>query len=120
MADKSFPELLSWASDACSEFSLIWRDECTYSLVAVDFDKQIAPYLLKEKRVKEWPGTELMEEKATMKLYKVCRESLDVLRRVSSIYAFISPDYPEDLAFYINGEVSFASISHEGISWFES
>jgi len=114
----SYRDLLSWAKE-CSEFSLVWRDEVAYNQVAFNLEKSLLPFLMKKERVNKWPGTEIMGNNAIIRIYRVCDESIQVLRSVKDIFFFVGPDYPEDLAFYIDGKVVFASVAHEEMAWFE-
>jgi len=55
---------------------------------------------------------------ATSRTYRINNTTINILRSVESVYQWVSPSYPEDLAFYKKGELWFASIAHEGESWF--
>jgi hypothetical protein len=78
----------------------------------------IERWLLEAYSSYSWPGTETTE-KARVRRYQVCAESIAALRCVDSVFDFLHPRYPEDLAFYAGGKVRFASIAHESDAWFE-
>ena len=104
-----------------SYISFVWRDELDYNQNAKDFEKSIGKYKVLEKRVNQWPGTMLLEDSATLKIYKLCDEIIKVLYCVDYVTEFLSPNYPEDLAIYDeNNNILYASCSHEGLEWYGS
>ncbi len=61
-----------------------------------------------------------MSDFATVTFYKVTTEAIGIISQMGALYRWLSPDYPEDLAFYReDGSCLFASISHERDAWFE-
>jgi hypothetical protein len=63
----------------------------------------------------EWPGTKLTRSSARVHWYRVTPELIAALRvRVSSLYEWLPPDLPEDLAFYRpDGSPLLGTSSHE-------
>lgn len=114
----SYNELLQKAKSECDSFSLVWRAEFKFNENAKSVENSLKPYLLKEQLVKEWPGTQLLKADALLRTYLVNAASMEILKMTGDIYKWLSPDYPEDLAFYKKGKVWFASIAHEKDSWF--
>ena len=74
----------------------------------------MGPYLEQEYKTNQWPGTILMRHKVTVRKYKITPESLEFLKAPKRLYAWLGPDFPEDLAFYDSHDnCIFGSISHE-------
>jgi len=111
-------EVIDSVSDKADKFSLIWRDHLDYNKNAKEFEKSLRPFLVAEKRVKKWPGTELDAVAATIRFYRLEDESIKILKRNKFSYEFLSPSFPEDLAIYRGDEVVFSSCAHEQLEWF--
>jgi hypothetical protein len=61
----------------------------------------------------------LIGHEAIVRRYRVAAESIKLLHIAGSLYSWLQPKFPEDLAFYASDEsVWLASISHEGEAWF--
>jgi len=109
-----YEALLSLAPRYCDRFSLIVPHG-----ISLDGRKvltELAPQLVTEVLVDEWPGTKLLwGEKREMLLYEVNEEAVSVLRRAArSLYDWIAPRLPEDLCFLRSDkEPWFVSITHE-------
>jgi len=112
-----YNELLSAAQETYEEFSLVWRDEFDFNSECESFEASLKPYLLREERTSSWPGTEIFGALATVRFYKVTNGAIEVLRSIKSYKSFLSPDLPEDLAFYKSGKVIYGSIAHESDEW---
>ena len=55
---------------------------------------------------------------ATVIRYRCSDEAFGVLRKPRSLFSWVVPKFPEDLAFYdAAGECSFASVAHEKEAW---
>lgn len=109
--------LISNFSGNDTQFSFVWRDDLDFNESSKQFESVLRPFLVNEDRVSEWPGTELEEVSATIRYYKLCEGSANILKKFSTPAVFLSPDYPEDLAFYRNGELVYGSCSHEKFEW---
>jgi len=114
-----FDDLLSLATEVCGSFSLVWRDQLEHGDSAQEIQQSLATYLFREERTDEWPGTRLHGHQATVRHYRVELGSMRVLKRAGGLYAWLAPDYPEDLVFYTpDGAVWLGSIAHEREAWF--
>jgi hypothetical protein len=61
----------------------------------------------------------LLGHEAIVRRYRVSDESVKLLYVAGSLYSWLQPQLPEDLAFYSMGDVGWlASISHEDRAWF--
>jgi hypothetical protein len=115
----AYGQLVDQAVAHCATFSLIWRD-------GEGFDPQVSeslrPFLVREDRTSEWPGTTLTQgQQATVRYYTLTNFTGAILKRAGRLYAWQHPDRPEDLAFYTEaGRVWMSSIAHEADAWFDS
>ena len=116
----TYEDLLDFAEEEFDSFSLVWRNDLSFNKSAWQVETDLRPHFISEFSTHKWPGTEIMGGKAMVRTYEVSSDSLSVLRRVSSVFDWLAPDYPEDLAFYKNNQLTFASVAHEGDAWFET
>jgi hypothetical protein len=116
-----YAQLIALASECCTTFCLVWRDQLSFAASADHVASLLAGFIIREERTDRWPGTVLSSTMATVRHYRVTPESLAVLQQQSGLYAWRAPDLPEDLVFYrAEGIVWLASISHEQDAWFEA
>jgi hypothetical protein len=116
---QTYIQLLEFAASRCDSFSLVWRDQFQFEQSAYEIKKILKPCLLSNAKTDEWPGTKLIGHKAMVRRYRVTEESIKSLGASVSLYSWLQPKLPEDLAFYTSGEtVWLASISHEHLAWF--
>jgi hypothetical protein len=116
----TYKNLLEVAEQEYDTFSLVWRHELNFEESAWKIEEELRPHLLSKFSSCKWPGTEIFGRKATIRTYVVNPESISILGRVSSVFDWLAPNYPEDLAFYRENKVIFASVAHEGEAWFET
>ncbi len=115
----TYKTLLEFALDEADTFSLVWGN-FSFDSSAYELIEQLSPWIISDYSSCSWPGTELVGQKARVKTYEVNTETIEILKCVNSVFDFQAPQYPEDLAFYRNGQVVFASVAHEGEAWFET
>ncbi|XYH95619.1 hypothetical protein ACMHYB_48765 [Sorangium sp. So ce1128] len=75
----------------------------------------LSPFLLGSSREKEWPGTVLYADEATVYRYSSGEGLQERLKQqAASLFSWIHPDAPEDPCFLRrNGDVLLVTISHE-------
>jgi len=115
----SYQELLDYAKQEADSFSLVWRN-MAFDNSAFELIEKLSPWLISDYSSSSWPGTQLFGEKARVKTYRLNPNTISILKCFDSVFDFIAPKYPEDLAFYKGKVVMFSSVSHEGEAWFES
>ena len=114
-----YKQLLDLAAEACGSFSLAWRDQLKFSQSADAIKEALSPYIIRDERTDEWPGTKLFGHFATVRHYRVEGGAMRVLEGAAGLYAWLAPDHPEDLVFYAaDGSVWLGSIAHEKDAWF--
>jgi hypothetical protein len=110
--------LLDIARAHCFSFMLVWRDQLTFSAKARELEARLEGWKCYERRTDRWPGTRILESLAWVRWYAFTDESLDLLKQANQLYGWMSPDYPEDLAFYLaDGRGWLGTISHEREGW---
>lgn len=118
---ETYRRLVDFACARCRSFSLVWRDGMKFRRSARDVEERLSPFLLKEARSSEWPGTQLFSGTARVRHYRVSRDSAVVLREAGSLYAWLAPERPEDLAFYTqDGTCLLGSVAHESDGFIDS
>ena len=83
---------------------------------------QLRPSLVHESRGDAWPGTCLLAHTAVIYKFRATTQVAEVLRQsAESLWDWLSPDRPEDLAFLRSGDGRpwFASITHEHDAFFK-
>ncbi len=115
----AYEEVLDIASRICCAFCLIWRDDLKLYVSAFQLADELQSWLCFEKRTNHWPGMTL-GGLAWARWYRITPESMMVLRRVNGLFEWLVPNFPEDLAFYLeDGRAWLGSISHERAGWFD-
>lgn len=116
---KQYLQLLNWALENSSSFSLVWRKNFKFEDSAKALKKKLKPYLEKTEITDNWPGTKVFgvpEDK--VRFYKTNVQSIEILKEIKSLFKWLAPKYPEDLAFYYNNMPIFGSVSHEKMAFF--
>ena len=117
---REYRDLLQLALEACGSFSLVWRDQLAFEPSAEEVAQSLQPFLIREQRTDEWPGTKLFGHLATVRYYRLTVETLAVLERAAGLYAWQAPVFPEDLAFYTHdSKLWLGSIAHERDAWLQ-
>jgi len=113
-----YSDLLKFALNNCVSFSLVWRDQLKFNNSAKEIEENLKPYLIKEEYTSKWPGTEIFKSKAKVRYYKINQETIKILESADSLYNWLCPDRPEDLAIYLkNNNCWLESIAHEKESY---
>ena len=75
----------------------------------------LEPSLIERKEASEWASTILLRSDAFVYEYRITDEAREVVESLSdSLYGWIQPDLPEDLAFLKEGKAWLTTSSHEG------
>jgi len=97
-------------------FSLVWRDQLEFSESASAIRAALKRHEIDYQRKDRWPGTRLLGKagKALIVNFKADLQALPTLSVPGSLFSWVSPNYPEDLAFYdCHGLCTSTSVSHE-------
>ena len=71
----------------------------------------------KVQRTIKWPGTDLLAGGATQLSGSLTTSNVDVLKSVGSLFGWLQPQYPEDLALYEGSNPVLSSVAHERLGW---
>lgn len=116
-----YKQLIEAAQAFCSQFLCVVRPTIELSERAASFLHQCHPYLRSKTSESVWPGTQLLDDTAT--IYRV--DFVDKTREFLIIFAegladWQQPDLPEDLCFLDStGAPWLVSITHEDYYYFE-
>jgi hypothetical protein len=107
--------LIDWAIKKSSTFSIVWATSFKFKKSAKRVEKQLKPFLEKTEFTNSWPGTTQSGPADTkIQFYKVTKKSAKVLKKVGSIFKWIAPEFPEDIAFYDKKHKPvLGSVAHE-------
>jgi hypothetical protein len=110
----SYEALLEFAREHSGSFSLVWRHQLQFDPTASTLAHSLEPFLVEERVTNEWPGTKLFGHQATLRLYRPTKQAIALLVEAGSLYAWLAPARPEDLAFYTAARLPWlVTISHE-------
>lgn len=115
----TYQQLLNWALEECESFSVVSR-EGEDSDSEQEVIESLKPFLIEEVLTNKWPGTEVFSKPVhVLRFYKLNSKSVSVLSEAGSLFSWLSPDRPEDLAFYKKDRrVWFGSVAHENMAFF--
>ncbi len=116
----AYEGLIQLALEQCATFSLVMQPGTRSSSLAHDRLGDLAPWLIGELKVHEWPGTKLFGGSATLYRFRAEKSAVPILSEAQRLYAWLAPDRPEDLAFYNeDGSVWLAS-AHERFAYLDA
>lgn len=119
--EKEIVEYLIKNSDFFSITAIIKKP---YSQIppVFNYSEQFIPFV--EKYIfdkQEWSIDFLGQRKhQIMVVCRCCKESSNVLAQMPNVFLPIENNAPEDICFYRNGKVWFATISHEKITFLQN
>ncbi|MFH1775938.1 MAG: hypothetical protein ABH952_00010 [Candidatus Omnitrophota bacterium] len=117
LTKETYSTLIDFGLNNCTSFPLVWRYKLDFDENAKSIEQNLKDHLIKEEYTNEWPGTKIIGSKAKVRFYKFNSGTVTILKKISSLYKWISPSAPEDLAFYLKDDLCLLeSISHEELS----
>ncbi|HWN93798.1 MAG TPA: hypothetical protein VNT99_02085 [Methylomirabilota bacterium] len=122
IAGDDYADFLDMALDWFGFFSIVWRDTSSFDDSAVLIRRDLERHEVVRRRASHWPGTRTSRTantpKADIITFRLDVSSRQVLARPGSLFSWVAPRYPEDLAFYHQeGRLAFATVSHERMAW---
>ena len=114
-AEKDYAQLLEFCAKRCPKCTLVMEQPQQFGKNCHQFLLSQKEHLIETTNQTEWPGTRLMGHSASVHWYRVTPELIAALKaKVRSLYEWIIPDLPEDLAFYWpDGSPLLGTCSHE-------
>ena len=114
-----YNKLIDFAFESCDMFHLVIRKDMMsnvkrglkrYQPILIKFE----PSLIEIKEESEWASTQLGRSIALVYNYHTTEEAKKTLKELShSLYGWIAPHLPEDLAFFKKGKPWLVSSAHE-------
>ena len=118
IAGEDYGQFLRIASERFPSFRLVWRDQFSFKPSARTIRRELKPLQLRHRRRSNWPGNVMLGHKGDVITYRFDQQALKVLQRPGSLFGWLQPAYPEDLAFFDSDQqCAFASVSHEKDAW---
>lgn len=111
--------LLEYLFEITSYFAFVLRTDLDTTPEVNYLLNELRPFLVSSTPVKEWPGTILIDQFATLYKYDLNLESKTILLNLGiGIFDWIQPKYPEDLSLlYSDGLPCLTNIAHENDAW---
>ena len=109
-----YAKLIAEACRRYARFSLVWRDQLEFDAAALSLKKELKRFETSRAHTDTWPGTRLIGHKADVITYSIAAAATGVLLRPGSLFGWLTPRFPEDLAFYTaDGSCAIETIAHE-------
>ena len=117
---KNYAALFDFAAAKGAYALLVIREGEELSSYGKNLIEKLAPFLISQDLVSEWPGTLLFDHKALSLKYEITCACAEILKAASpGLYHWLAPRLPEDLCFLRqDGSPWFVSIAHEKDSYF--
>lgn len=113
--------LVSYALEQCEEFLLITQNQLSVEESAKAILKALKPWQSERVEASTWPGTELLNSKASVYYFRCHPDVASILTTaVNGLYGWQQPQCPEDLCFLKPGRRPWlVSIAHERDAYFD-
>lgn len=115
------PKVIEFLAKNSDWFSIIVKIKKPYSQIppAFNYDHQLSLYVIQYIfQEKDWLVDFLGKPShQIMVVCRCCKESRKELLKMPNLFLASEYDVPEDICFYRNGKLWFASITHEKISF---
>lgn len=111
---RAYRALLDYALGTCNSALVVVRS-ADESEAAKAILERLRPYVISERRESRWPGTELLDDTASVVKFRYDRAVADVLKMgTDHLFGWIEPGLPEDLCLIRpDGRPWLVSIAHE-------
>lgn len=119
--------ILNYALKSSDIFSIVTKIRKPYSKIPPNFEnleiaEKLEPFVLNtffERN--EWPIKYLGRSKhQVMVLYKICKESRQIICELPSVFVPLDINLPEDICFYRDEKAWLTTISHEKIAFMDN
>jgi hypothetical protein len=113
--NEAYDELIDFCASHSRRCSFALQNPKRFSKNCARFLDELTDHLIEVLDQSEWPGTRLTSSTAPVYWFTGTPElAVEIKARVRALYAWISPDLPEDLAFYWpDGSILLGTCSHE-------
>jgi hypothetical protein len=118
LAGHDYAAFIEAAADKFIAFSLVWREKIKFAAAGNRIRDELEFCKMLHRKTNAWPGTPASKANADVIYYRFYRLTGQVLSRPDSLFAWLAPAFPEDLAFYGgDGRCAFASATHKKRAW---
>jgi hypothetical protein len=115
---RDYERFLRAAFKRFQSFMLVWRDQFTFKPSARAVRRHLHSFEIRHRRSSRWPGNIMYGHKGDVIFYRCDPLALQVLERPGSLFSWLQPDFPEDLAFFgPDKRCAFVSVTHERDAW---
>jgi len=113
-----YKKLMEYAVKTSDAFMLVYFSfgrRRKYSSTVKQIKKALKPYRIKERYDTQWPSTTSMDIDNTyvIEVYRSNVETLDILCEPRSLFSWLNPTFPEDIAFFHRNRCWFLTCAHE-------
>lgn len=114
-----YNKLIDLAFESCDMFHLVIRKDMISNVKRglkhyQPILNKLEQSLIEMKEESEWASTQLLHSTAFVYYYHTTEEAKKILKELSnSLYGWIAPHLPEDLAFFKKGKLWLVSSAHE-------
>jgi hypothetical protein len=115
-----YSKILDLALEECKFVLLVVRKSLPLSEHGATVLNNLNKYMMSSVESMEWPGTQLLDETASVFRYEFSTACAEILKNsAKALYDWTQPELPEDLCLLRNDENPWlVSISHERDSYF--
>lgn len=116
VSGNSYADLVNFCCAVSSRMILVVRDPETHPADSLQsILDSLSPFLIKVERLREWPGTILLNDKASVYMFFVSADlPATLIRPRRGLFDWLHPDAPEDPCFIRSGgSPVLVTVSHE-------
>jgi hypothetical protein len=115
MLDDDYRRLICCMSECAALVQVVVRDDISLSEAAQALLSELQLHGAAVRRVTEWPGTQLLQGEASLVQLRTSSASAELVSHAAkSLYAWVQPNLPEDLAFLrLDGSPMLFVTAHE-------
>ncbi|MHB9025972.1 MAG: hypothetical protein ACYC7E_17675 [Armatimonadota bacterium] len=112
---KTYQALICYATRWCNSITMVTRHSVPLSPRGQHVLEVLSPFLLVVTETNHWPGTELIDNTASLHKFTFGDEQASILLQATlGLYSWLQPELPEDLCLYRpDSSTWLATISHE-------
>ena len=109
-----YSKLVDFLIKNCNAFILVKKDQLKFNENCEKIINSLKPYLINEYKSDEWPGTKLLGNYANIYNFECNLNTSEILKNACvGLYSWLSPNFPEDICFYVSNDPFLVTISHE-------
>ena len=116
--EPNYSKLIEYAMETSDAFMLVYFSygkQKKYSFGVKQIKKALRPYRIKRRYDTQWPSNISFDVRNTyvIEVYRSNMEALNFLRIPGSLFSWMHPSFPEDIAFFNNSKCWLLTSAHE-------